>query len=186
MEQLLIEKNLTHEFKIKDKNGKEIIILNEVKDEYIELIEKYVFENQIFRNEVNTRDHLIAELFEFLGLKINMIHQYIKVLNNIFNTININEINIKENPDKVREEFNKYKKKSTKLIFLKIFNLHSSSILKECSSYLCKTFKKDTKLRDEIYSQNYNKISSYIDKINERDIRESKWYIFLLDYFKML
>ena len=174
MEQLLIEKNLTHEFKIKDKNGKEIIILNEVKDEYIELIEKYVFENQIFRNEVNTRDHLIAELFEFLGLKINMIHQYIKVLNNIFNTININEINIKENPDKVREEFNKYKKKSTKLIFLKIFNLHSSSILKECSSYLCKTFKKDTKLRDEIYSQNYNKISSYIDKINERDIRESK------------
>ena len=189
MEQLLIDKNITHEFKFNDKDGKEIIITNEVKEAYIESIENYVAEKQIFRNEINTRDHLIAELFEFLGLRINMVHQYIKLLNNIFNKINLNEnafkeiieifkkkkINLNEKSVKeIIEEFNKYKIKSTKLIFLKIFNLHSSSIIKECSRFLCTTFKNDTKLRDQIYKDNYNKIISYIEKFNERDIRESK------------
>ena len=170
MEQLLVEKNTEYEFKIKDNEGKQIILTNEVKDEYIEYIEKYVYNNDVYRNQVNSRDYLIGELFEYLGLRINMVHQYIKVLNFIFNKLNFDDRYIK-----AKEEFNKYKIKTTKLIFITIFNLSSSSIIKESSSFLCDTFKKDTKLKEEIYrdKNNYNKINSYIDKINEKDIKES-------------
>ena len=167
MEQLLVDKNAEHKFKIKNKEGKEIIIENEVKDEYIESIEKYVNENEIYRNEVNTRDYLIADLFELLGLRINMVQQYIKLLNNIFNKFDICKFN------QVKDEYNKYIIKTTKLIFIQIFNLHSSSIIKESSSFLCNIFKKYPQIKDEIYKENYNKINNCIEKINEKNVKES-------------
>ena len=137
MEQLLVEKNLEHPFKIKNKEGKEIIIINEIKEEYIEYIEKYINENEIYRNEVNIRDYLIAELFELLELRINMVQQFIKLLNNIFNKI---KIEFKSNHE--IEEFDLYKYKTTKLIMIHIFNLHSSAKMKESSSFLFNIFKK--------------------------------------------
>ena len=167
MEQLLVDKNLDHKFKIKSKEGREIIIENEIKEEYIESIEKYVYENEIYRNEVNTRDYIIPELFELLGLRINMAKQYIRLLNNIFNKLDFSKLT------KEKEEFSKYLKKSTKLIFINICNIHSSSIIKESSSYLVNTFKKYPQLREEIYKENYNKINNLIDKINEKNVRES-------------
>ena len=168
MEQLLVEKDVEYEFKIKDKEGKEIILLDEIKDEYIEYIEKYVYNNDVYKNQVNTRDYLIGELFEFLGLRISMVQQYIKLLNYFFNKLNFDERYQKE-----KEEFNKYKIKTSKLIFITIFNLHSSTIVKESSSYLYDTFKNDTKLKEAIYKEYYNKINSYIDKINQKEISES-------------
>ena len=124
MEQLLVEKNLEHPFKIKNKEGKEIIIINEIKEEYIEYIEKYINENEIYRNEVNIRDYLIAELFELLELRINMVQQFIKLLNNIFNKI---KIEFKSNHE--IEEFDLYKYKTTKLIMIHIFmEMHSMLI----------------------------------------------------------
>ena len=168
MEQLLVERNLEHLYKIKDSEGKEIIIENEVKEEYIEIIEKYVYENEIYKNEVNIRNYLIAELFEFLGLRINMVNKYTNLLNNLFNKLNFNRCSQKE-----KEEFDKYKMKAAKLIFIQIFNLNSSSIIKESKRFLFDIFKNDNKLRDMIYTENYNKINNLIEKINENDIRNS-------------
>ena len=170
MEQLLIEKNFEYLYKIQNKEGKEIILINDIKEEYIEYIEKYVYDNEVYRNEVNTRDYLIAELFEQLGLKIKMVMQYIKLLNNIFNKLNFGE-----KSDKQKEEFNKYKYKTTKLVFIQIFNLHSSEIIKESSLFLYDIFKNKNnyKLKERIYKENYDKINQYIDKINEKDIKDS-------------
>ena len=170
IEKLYVEKNLEYKFKINDKEGKEIIIINEVKEEYIEFIEQYINKNEIKRNVINTRDNIVGELFEFFGLKINMIQQYIHLLNNIFNKINLDEYSIN---DAYKEQFNEYKIKTTKLIFIKIFNIHSSVILKESSSFLYNIFKKDSNLKELIYKENYNKIKMYIEKINEKEIKES-------------
>ena len=168
MEQLLVEKSLEHLYKLKDNEEKEIIIENEVKEEYIEMIEKYVYENEIYKNEVNTRNYLIGELFEFLGLRIKMVNKYINLLNNLFNKLNFNRCSQNE-----KEEFYKYKTKAAKLIFIQIFNLNSSSIIKESSRFLFDVFKNDNKLRDMIYTENYNKINNLTEKINENDIRNS-------------
>ena len=80
IEKLLEEKDLEFQFKIKDRDGKDIIIINEVKEDYIEYIEKYIFEKEIVRNAIDTRDYFIGELFEYFGLKIIMVKQYIELL----------------------------------------------------------------------------------------------------------
>ena len=170
IEKLLENKNIDFNFKIKYKNGEEIRLNNEVKEEYIEYIEKYIYDNDIFSNEVNTRDYLIGELYDLLGLRINMTQQYIKLLNNIYNKTYFNKNILKE---KYKEEFIKYKIKITKLIFTKIFNIRTSIIIKQCSSFLYNIFRNDSKLEENIYKENYNKISDYIGKINDKNIRNS-------------
>jgi len=168
MEQLLVERNLKYSYKIKESNGKEITIENEVKEEYIEFIEKYIYEHEIYKNEVDIRNYLIGELFENLGLRINMVSKYINLLNDLFNKLNFNECSQKE-----REEISIYKKKTAKLIFIQIFNLNSATIIKQSKRFLYDTFKNDNNLRDKIYEENYNKINNLIEKINENEIRES-------------
>ena len=170
MEQLLENKQFEFNFTIKDKSEKEIIITNEVQDEYIEYIEKYVYENEIYRNVVNKKFNIFPEIFDFLGLKINMVKQFIRLLKNIYNKINFEEFSQEE---KEIEELNNYKIKITKLIFIAIFNIKNTSILKECSSFLYNIFKNDSKLEEYIYKENYNKINSYIEKINEKNIKDS-------------
>ena len=170
IEKLLENKNMDFNFKIKYKNGEEIRLNNEVKEEYIEYIEKYIYDNDIFSNEVNTRDYLIGELYDLLGLRINMTQQYIKLLNNIYNKSYFNKNILKE---KYKEEFYKYKIKITKLIFIKIFNIKTSIIIKQCSSFLYNIFRNDSKLEENIYKENYNKINDYIEKINDKNIKNS-------------
>ena len=170
MEQLLENKNFEFNFKIKNREEKEIIIKNEVKDEYIELIEKHVYENEIFRNVVNKKINIIPEIFDFLGLKINMVNHYIKLLNHIFNKLSFEEFCQDE---KELEELEYYKMKTTKIIFVAIFNIKNASILKECSSFLYNIFKNNQKLEEYFYKENYNKINSYIEKINEKNIKIS-------------
>ena len=168
MEQLLVEKNMKYSYKIKESDGKEIIIENEVKEEYIEIIEKYVYEHEIYKNEVDVRNYLIGELFEYLGLRINMVSKYINLLNELFNKLNFNGCSQKE-----REEIDIFKMKTAKLIFIQIFNLNSSTIIKQSKRFLYDTFKNNNNLRDKIYVENYNKINNLIEKINENEIRES-------------
>ena len=171
IEKLLENKNFEFNFKIKNDEGEEIIFNNnEVKKEYIEYFEKFVYENDVYRNEVNTRDFLIGEFFEFLELRINMMQQYIKLLNNFYNKINFNNISL---DSYYKEEFYKYKIKITKLIFIKIFNIRTSLIIKECSSFLYNIFKNDSKLEENINKEFYNKINDYIEKINDKNIKNS-------------
>ena len=167
IEKLFEEKDLEFQFKIKDRDGKDIIIINEVKEDYIEYIEKYIFEKEIVRNAIDTRDYFIGELFEYFGLKIIMVKQYIELLNNIFTKVNLDEYSI------YKKDFDYYKMKITRLIFVKIFNIHSSSILKVSSSFLNHIFKNDSNLRETIYKENYGKILDYIGKINEENIKNS-------------
>jgi hypothetical protein len=84
MEQLLVEKSLEYNYEIFDDSRNKIILKNKVKEEYVKYIEKYVKENSIVRNEVNNRDYIVAEIFENLGLMINMIQNYIELLGNMF------------------------------------------------------------------------------------------------------
>ena len=171
IEKLLENKNFEFNFKIKNDEGEEIIFNNnEVKKEYIEYFEKFVYENDVYRNEVNTRDFLIGEFFEFLELRINMMQQYIKLLNNFYNKINFNNISL---DSYYKEEFYKYKIKITKLIFIKIFNIRTSLIIKECSSFLYNILKNDSKLEENINKEFYNKINDYIEKINDKNIKNS-------------
>ena len=172
MEKILENKNLKMNFKIENNAGKDIIIENEVEEKYIEYIEKYVFNKEIYRNEVNTRDFIIIGLFEILESKLYLSKQFIKLLNNIFNNINLDSISINK-----KEILRIYKIKATKLIFLQILNLTSSVILKESSSFLCTTFKKDQKLEEDIYRENYDKIYNYIKEINRENILNSNCYI---------
>ena len=169
MEKILENENLKFNFKIKNKEGNEVIIDNEVKEEYIEEIEKYIFSKEIFRNEVNSRDFLISQLFEILDSKITLVNNYIKLLNNLFNKINYNKIEEK----KLQE----YKTKATKLMFLQILNFTTSSILKESSSFLCNIFEKNPSLKDNIFMENYDKINKYICEINKEKIINSNCYI---------
>ena len=176
MEQLLVQKSLQHNFDIKSKNSDIIkkTLKNKVTMEDIPLIEEYIFENSIHRNEVNTRDFVIAEIFENLGLKINMEKNYIKLLDNLFskfpNYFSVDNKNINE---KILNDFVFYKKKTTELIFLQIFNLHTSSLIKECSKFLCNIFKNDKNLHDEILEKNKDKINNLINLINSENIKQS-------------
>ena len=80
MEQLLVEKNLEFNYEILDESNNKIILKTEVPEKYIKYIEKYVNQNSISRNEVNNKDNIVAEIFENLGLMINMTKNYIKLL----------------------------------------------------------------------------------------------------------
>ena len=84
MEQLLVEKNLEFNYEILDESNNKIILKTEVPEKYIKYIEKYVNQNSISRNEVNNKDNIVAEIFENLGLMINMTKNYIKLLDNMF------------------------------------------------------------------------------------------------------
>ena len=99
-----------------------------------------------------------------------MMQQYIKLLNNFYNKINFNNISL---DSYYKEEFYKYKIKITKLIFIKIFNIRTSLIIKECSSFLYNIFKNDSKLEENINKEFYNKINDYIEKINDKNIKNS-------------
>ena len=84
MEQLLVEKNLEYEYIIYDETKQKLILRNEIPNEYIKYIEKYIKDNNVYRNEVNISEHIVAEIFENLGLRINMVINYIKLLTKIF------------------------------------------------------------------------------------------------------
>ena len=172
MEQLLVDKNLEHDYEIYIESNKKIIIKNKVENENIKYIENFIKENSIYRNEVNTRDHIIAELFENLSLKINMVVNYIKLLSNMFTNFKnhfTKEI-IKENQYSIYSE---YKKKITQLIFLQILNLHTASIIKQCSKFMCDIFKEDKELKQEIFKENLDKINNLIGNIVIDDIKNS-------------
>ena len=173
MEQLLVEKNLEHNYEIKDECNQKIILKNEVPSEYIKYVENYIKDsnNTIYRNEVNTRDNIVAEIFENLGLKINMVINYIKLLNNIFSKTNKN-FTEKETENEFNK-FNEYKKKTTTLIFLQVLNLHTSSIIKQCSKFMCNIFKDDENLKKEIFNTYKEKISGLISLITLEEIKQS-------------
>lgn len=69
------------------------------------------------------------------------------------------------------------KKKITKLIFLKIFNLNNDNIIKQCNIFLCNIFDKDKNLKEDIYKEFNGKINEIIDMINIEEIRKSKCLI---------
>ena len=170
LEKLLVEKNIEFNFEINDEQGNKILIKNEVPEEYIKHIEKYLndnFNNFSHFNEVNNKYNIIDELFESLELKINMIQNYVQLLDNIFGKYNNffigKDINI----------FNEYKNKITKLIFLHIFNIHNAKIIKQCTNYLKNILSQDEKLKQEIFKEFNEKILKLIDNINLEEIRKS-------------
>ena len=172
MEQSLVEKNLDHNYEIKLENGEKKILKNEVPDEYIKYIEKYVNENEIYRNEVNTRDHIVSEIFENLNLRINMVLNYIKLLDKMF--IKFKHYFTKEK--RTEKEFSIYtsvKQRATQLIFLQILNLHTASIIKQSSKFMCDIFKEDMNLKEEIFNKNSNRITKLINLIDIVKIRQS-------------
>ena len=69
--------------------------------------------------------------------------------------------------------FNELKKKITQLIFLEILNIHTASIIKECSKYMCAIFKSDEKLKEEILELNKDKIKQLLNKIDINEIKNS-------------
>ena len=176
MEQLLIKNNLEYLYEINDEKGNKIIIENEIPDDYVKYVEKYAFENHIHVNEVNNRDCIVGELFEILRLRINMVVNYIKLLDNIFAKF----IGYFFEQKRTNEEiniFNEYKKKSTKLIFLQILNLHTDTIIKQSSIFLYDIFDKDKNLKEEIFKEFSNKINELINIINIEEIRKSKCFV---------
>ena len=172
MEQLLVEKSLEYNYEIFDDSRKKIILKNKVPEEYVKYIEKYVKENSIVRNEVNNRDYIVAEIFENLGLMINMIQNYIELLGNMFTKYQVYFTNEKRTENELKI-FGEYKKKTSELIFLNILNIHTSSIIKQCSKFLCLVFRGDEKLKEEIFKSNIDKINALINKIGLEEIRES-------------
>ncbi len=192
MEQLLLDPNLEHEYKIKDNDGEEIIIKNEVDLNYIEYIEKYVQDFKIVSNVVNTRDNTIVEIFELLGLKAIMIQKFIKLLKLIFTNDIIcksisekkdinhkskekenNNILIEGNNNYYQNPFEEIKSKTTDLIIILIFNRKTTIIIKECCSFLKEICLKDTDLKNEIYERNENKIIEILNEITKENIRDS-------------
>ena len=127
-------------------------------------------------NEVNDRDCMVGEIFEFLDLRIKMVINYVKLLDNIFSKYVNYFFEQKVTNDDINI-FKEYKKKITKLIFLKILNLNNDNIIKQCTIFLCDIFDKDKNLRDEIYKEFNGKINELIDKINIEEIRKSKCLI---------
>ena len=176
MEQLLIQNNLEFIYEINDEKGNKIRIENEIPNNYIKYVEKFVYEQNISVNEVNNRDCMVGEMFEFLGLKINMIINYIKLLNNIYSKKNAYFIEEKNTNDEINI-FNEYKKKITKIIFLQVLNMNNDSIIKQSSIFLCNIFNNDKNIRNEIYKEFNDKISSLISMINIEDIRKSKCFV---------
>ena len=172
MEQLLVEKNLEFNYEIFDESKNKIILTREVPEENIKYIEKYVNENTIYRNEVNNKDNIVAEIFENLGLIIKMVNNFIKLLNNMFTKFKIffTEEKMTKNGVKVILE---YKKKATQLIFLKILNLHTSSIIKQCSKFMCDILREDENLKMEIFKNNEERINNLVNKINLEEIKDS-------------
>jgi hypothetical protein len=122
MEQLLVQNNLEYLYEIKDERGNKLIIENEIPEDYIKYLEKYVYENFVNVNEVNDRDCMVGEIFEFLDLRIKMVINYIKLLDNIFSKYVNYFFEQKVTNDDINI-FKEYKKKITKLIFLIILNL---------------------------------------------------------------
>ena len=176
MEQLLIQENLEFSYEICDENGNKLIIENEIPDDYIKYIEKYVKKNYVNVNEVNDRDCMVGEIFEFLDLRIKMVINYIKLLDNIYSKFGNYFFEQKITNDDINI-FNEYKKKITKLIFLKIFNLNNDNIIKQCNIFLCNIFDKDKNLKEDIYKEFNGKINEIIDMINIEEIRKSKCLI---------
>ena len=172
MEQSLVEKNLEHDFEIYDDNRNKIVMKNEVENEYIKYIENYINENSIYRNEVNTRDHIVAEIFENLNLRINMVINYIKLLDNMFTKFK-NYFTKEKRTEKEFDNYTSIKKSTCQLIFLQILNLHTASIIKQSSKFLCDIFKDDTKLKEEIFNKNDKRIYALIELITINNIKES-------------
>ena len=172
MEQLLVEKNLEFNYEIFDDSNNKIILKKEVPEKYIKYIEKYINQNSICRNEVNNKDNIVAEIFENLGLMVDMVKNLIKLLDNIF-TKHTNYFTKEKRSEKELNIFNEYKKKTTQLIFLQIINLRTDTIIEECSKFMQNIIKNDKALEEEILANNIDKINNIINKITLEDIRES-------------
>ena len=82
---------------------------------------------------------MVGEIFEFLDLRIKMVINYIKLLDNIFSKYVNYFFEQKVTNDDINI-FKEYKKKITKLIFLKILNLNNDNIIKQCTIFLCDIF----------------------------------------------
>ena len=172
MEQLLAEKNIEYIFEIKDDNNNKIIIKNEIPSEYYKYIEKYIYDNYTNINEVNNRYFIIGEIYEFIGLKINMISNIIKLLNNIYGKYNyffLEQIMTNEEITIFKE----YKKKITKLIFIHIFNIHNKQIIKQCTKFLKNILLNDNNLKEELLNEYNSKINEIINMISQEEIKNS-------------
>ena len=176
MEKLLVEKNIEFNFEIDNEQGKKIIIKNEIQDEEIQYIEKYLFDNYMtfsHLNDVNNRYNIIGEIFEFLDLKINMIFNYIQLLNNILGKYSNYFLQQKSITNESVNIFYEYKIKSTKLIFLHILNIHNTKIKKQCSIYLNNILSQDETIKEEMIKLFMEKILKMIDNINIEEIKKS-------------
>ena len=176
MEKLLGDKNIEFNYEIKDEQGKKIIIKNEISDNDIKYIEKYIKDNYMsftYLSDINNRYNIIEEIFEFLNLKINMIFNYIQLLNNIFGKYSNYFLQQNTINDEFINECNKYKIKTTKLIFLHILNIHNEKIKKQCSTYLKSILSKDEKIKEEIINEYKENIIKMIDNINLEEIKKS-------------
>ena len=176
MEKLLVEKNIEFNFEINNEQGKKIIIKNEIQDEEIQYIEKYLFDNYMtfsHLNDVNNRYNIIGEIFEFLDLKINMIFNYIQLLNNILGKYSNYFLQQKSITNESANIFYEYKIKSTKLIFLHILNIHNTKIKKQCSIYLNNILSQDETIKEEMIKLFMEKILKMIDNINLEEIKKS-------------
>ena len=58
-------------------------------------------------------------------------------------------------------------------IFLQVLNLHTSSIIKQCSKFMCNIFKDDENLKKEIFNTYKEKISGLISLITLEEIKQS-------------
>jgi hypothetical protein len=80
----------------------------------------------------------------------------------------------KEN--RTEKEFSIYtsvKTRATQLIFLQILNLHTASIIKESSKFMCDIFREDNNLKEEIFNNNINRINKLIGLIDLVKIKQS-------------
>ena len=172
MEQLLVEKNFEFNYELFDDSNKKIILTKEVPETCIKYIEKYVNENSICRNEVNNKDNIIAEIFENLGFIVDMVKNYIKLLGNMFTKFNQYFTKEKMSPNELNI-FNEHKKKTAQLTVLKILNIHTASIIKQCSKFLCAIFKEDHNLKTEMFRNNEEKIKNLVNRITIDEIKGS-------------
>ena len=176
MEKLLGEKNIEFNYEINDEQGKKIVIKNEISDNDIKYIEKYLKDNYrsfSHLNDINNRYNIIEEIFEYLNMKINLIFNYIQLLNNIFGKYS--NYFFQENTTKVEfiNEYNKYKIKTTKLIFLHILNIQNEKIKKQCSAYLKNILSNEEKIKEEIFNEYKEYIIKMIEDINLEEIKKS-------------
>ena len=186
LEKFLDNHSANFPFKI-NINGKleYIKIDEEIPFNYLEIIEKNLFENEIEKKINNVREREIYQIYNLVNLKIIMISKYIKILNYFINNKYIN-ISVDNLPDEIISEFQKYKMKIVKIIIYIILNRDPKVILKEANSLLIETLKNDEQLKNSIlkndiyFQRNLNKI---IIEFNNENIDKSNCSV-NLDYSK--